>query len=92
MLGVYIPGAFTPNNDGKNDVFRPLVFGKVTSFKLQVFDRAGQVIFQTTDPHQGWDGLNKGMTYPTRVFVWQCSYQLDNQQPAYQKGTVMIVR
>lgn len=92
MNGVYIPSAFTPGNDGKNDVFRALVFGRVLSFKLQIFDRAGRLIFQTTDPHKGWDGLNKDGSYSTSVFVWQCFYQLDQQGPAHQKGTVTIVR
>jgi gliding motility-associated-like protein len=92
MNGVYIPNAFTPNNDGKNDVFRALVFGNVLSFKLQVFDRAGQLIFETNNPNQGWDGTNKGVIYPGSVLVWQCFYQLDQQKPGYQKGTVTLVR
>jgi len=92
MYGVYIPTAFTPNNDGKNDIFKALVFGKVQSFRLQVFDRAGQLIFQTNNPGKGWDGLSKGMGYSTSTFVWQCFYQLDQQKPGYQKGTVTIIR
>lgn len=91
MSGVYIPLAFTPNRDGRNDIFKANVFGELVSFKLQVFDRGGQLIFQTTDPGKGWNGLNKGQSYPTTVFVWQCFYQFSNQQPGYQKGTVMIV-
>ena len=90
MSGVYIPLAFTPNRDGRNDIFKANVFGELVSFKLQVFDRGGQLIFQTTDPGKGWNGLNKGQSYPTTVFVWQCFYQFSNQQPGYQKGTVMI--
>jgi gliding motility-associated-like protein len=92
MNGVYIPTAFTPGNDGKNDVFKALVFGKVLSFKLQVFDRMGHLVFQTTDPRKGWDGLSRGLSYSTSVFVWQCFYQLDQQEPTHQKGTVTIVR
>lgn len=92
MLGVYIPGAFTPNNDGRNDVFKALVFGKIISFRLQVFDRAGQLIFQTTDPLKGWNGSYKGMGYTTTAFVWQCSYQLENRQPEFQKGTLILIK
>ena len=92
MQGAYIPTAFTPNNDGLNDVFRALVFGKVKSFKLQVFSREGQLIFQTTDPLKGWDGVYKGMSNSTTTVVWQCFYQLENRQPEYQKGTVTIIR
>ncbi|MDB5276379.1 MAG: hypothetical protein JWR61_1334 [Ferruginibacter sp.] len=92
MNGVYIPTAFSPGNDGKNDIFRASVFGRLLSFKLQIFNRAGQVIFQTTDPAKGWDGTHNGTKYSTSVFVWQCSYQLDQQKPSFRKGTVTIVR
>jgi gliding motility-associated-like protein len=92
MIGVYIPTGFTPNGDGKNETFKALVFGKVQSFKLQIFDRSGSLIFQTTDPDKGWDGMYKGRSYTTTTFVWQCFYQLENEQPAYQKGTLILIR
>ena len=91
MQGVYIPMAFTPNHDGLNDVFKALVFGRVISFKLRVFSREGQLIFETSDPLKGWDGSYKGMNYSTATFAYQCSYQLENQRPEYQKGTVTII-
>jgi len=59
--GVFIPTAFTPNGDGKNDFFKAIVHGKLQSFKLQIFDRTGQLIFQTSDPAKEWNGLYKGM-------------------------------
>ncbi|MBK8495237.1 MAG: gliding motility-associated C-terminal domain-containing protein [Chitinophagaceae bacterium] len=92
MLGVYIPTAFTPNRDGHNDVFKATVFGKLLSFKLQVFSREGKLIFQTTDPAKGWDGTFGGLSHSTAAFVWQCSYQLENQEPTYKKGSVVIVK
>ena len=90
--GVYIPKAFTPNNDGQNDVWKALVFGKVISFKLQLYNREGKLIFQTTDPLKGWNGFYNGFSHSTTTLVWQCSYQLENRQPEFQKGTVMLVR
>lgn len=92
MSGVYIPTAFTPDNNGKNDVFKALVFGKVQSFRLVIFDRAGQIVFQTTNPDKAWDGRNNGIPYSTTTFVWQCSFQLNDQPPVFQKGTVILVR
>lgn len=92
MSGVYLPTAFTPNGDGKNDFFKALVYGKVLSFKLQIFERGGQIVFQTADPSKQWDGRNKGVDYSTSAFVWQCFYQLEGQQPGFQKGTVLLVR
>ena len=90
--GVFIPTAFTPNGDGKNDLFKAVLHGKVSSFKLEVYDRAGQLIFRTTNPDMGWNGAFKGVYYTSSVFVWQCSYQLEGEKPAYQKGTLALVR
>ncbi len=92
LIGVYVPTAFTPNNDGINDVYKAIVFGEVLSFRLQVFGREGQLVFQTTDHLKGWDGSYKGKNYSSATFVWQCSYQLKSRQPEYQKGTVTIIR
>jgi gliding motility-associated-like protein len=92
MYGVYIPTAFTPNSDGKNDYFGAIVYGRVASFKLQVYDRFGEIVFQTTDPGKKWDGLYKSVPLPTTVFLWQCSYQLENQKPTFKKGVVTLLR
>jgi gliding motility-associated-like protein len=89
---VFVPSAFSPNGDGVNDVFRAGVYGPLSSFKLQVFDRSGLLIFQSTDPSRGWAGFYKGVRQPAAAYVWQCFYQFINGQPQYQKGTVTIVR
>ena len=90
--GVYIPTAFTPNNDGLNDLFRARVYGKTTSFKLEVYNRYGEKIFETTDPGVGWNGIYKGTPQSTAVFVWQCFYQLTGEKSAFKKGTVVLIR
>jgi gliding motility-associated-like protein len=92
IKGVFVPTAFTPNNDGKNDVFRALVYGKIVSFKLEVYDRAGQIVFRSTNPLESWNGLYGGTKNSTTVFVWQCYYQLEGSEPGYQKGTVTIIK
>ena len=92
LTGVFIPNAFTPNSDRLNDEFHALVYGNVISFRLQVFNRFGELVFSTTDPRQGWDGTYKGKSSPAGNFVWQCSYHLEGVEPAYQKGTVMLLR
>ena len=92
ISGVHIPTAFTPNGDGKNDHFKAIVYGKTVSFKLQVFNSFGEIVFQSTDPYKSWNGLIKGQPYSTTVFVWQCSYQLENQEPVHKKGMVILIR
>lgn len=90
--GVSVPTGFTPNNDGLNDLIKPVVHGSLLQYSFELYDRAGQRIFYSTNPLQGWDGRIKGELQPSGLYVWQCRYQLAGQVPGYQKGTVMLIR
>jgi gliding motility-associated-like protein len=75
-FGIYVPNAFTPNDDGMNDVFQPKGFG-ITQYELFIYDRWGELMFHTTDFNQGWNGSrqkNKDVTYPLiieeGVYTW----------------------
>lgn len=92
MTGVYIPTAFTPNHDGKNDEFKAMIFGPVKKFELTVYNRWGQVIFYTTNPSKGWDGKIAGIEQRSDAFVWTCRYQLDGSPETFEKGTLTIIR
>jgi gliding motility-associated-like protein len=92
MTGVYVPTAFSPNKDAKNDVFRAQVFGPVNTFELRVYNRWGQVVFKTTDPAKGWDGTDAGKNQDTGVFVWTCRYAMAGEPEKIQKGTVVLIR
>jgi gliding motility-associated-like protein len=92
MKGLYVPTAFSPNGDGKNDVFRPLLFGNVKRFTFTVYNRWGQIVFQTHELQKSWNGEIAGTLQQNNVFVWSCTYQLENEEPKAQKGTVMLVR
>jgi gliding motility-associated-like protein len=89
---VYFPNAFTPNHDGANDLFRPLVNGQLKEFELFIYNRWGELIFITKDPANGWDGSCKGGALPTGTYVWFCRYQFAENPPAEQKGTVLLIR
>jgi gliding motility-associated-like protein len=92
LIGFYIPNAFTPNNDGKNDVFRPLIYGNVVRYKFAIFNRWGQQVFESKELLLGWDGTVRGAPQPTSAFVWSCTYQLQGQDMQSQRGTVMLIR
>jgi len=92
MKGFYIPTAFTPNADGKNDVFRPLLFGNVKKYQFTIYNRWGQILFHTTEVGEGWDGTVAGVPQDPNVFVWTCVYQLDGEGTKSEKGTVTLVR
>jgi len=69
-----IPSAFSPNGDGKNDVFRALSYCPVKQFSLKVYNRWGQLIFETTDIGSGWDGIYNGIAQPLGVYVYYATY------------------
>ena len=52
---IYIPDAFTPNNDGINDAFGPSVYG-ISKFEMKIYNRWGQVIYHTTEQDKPWNG------------------------------------
>lgn len=92
---IYAPNAFSPNGDGLNDEFNIVSPATLGSFRLQVFNRWGQQIFETTDQNRGWDGKSKGKLSPVGVYVWKVSYQLTKEGPGSshqtKSGTVMLV-
>ncbi|HTM92710.1 MAG TPA: gliding motility-associated C-terminal domain-containing protein [Flavisolibacter sp.] len=92
MKGCYVPTAFSPNRDGKNDLFRPMLFGRVKKFQFIVYNRWGQVVFQTTELNRAWDGRVAGVEQDPNVFVWVCNYQFEGEEGKTERGTVMLVR
>lgn len=92
IKGVYVPTAFTPNHDGKNDKLHPLVFGNILKYEFTVYDRAGQIIFHSVTPGEGWNGAYKGQPFNNAVFVWICKYQMAGEAEKMQKGTVALIQ
>ncbi len=63
-LNVYIPNAISPNSDGLNDVFKPIVSGgEIDIYDLTIYDRTGRVIFHTNTPDRVWNGSLDGSFY-----------------------------
>jgi gliding motility-associated-like protein len=89
---VYLPNAFTPNGDGKNDIFRPVFAGAASTFRFAVYDRWGRAVFVTSTPGAGWDGTTGGRPQPAGAYVWECVYQLYQEPERMQRGTVMLIR
>lgn len=77
-LRVYVPNGFTPNGDGINDVFIPVLlgFGK-DRYELLVFNRWGEVIFETNEPTKGWDGILSGRLVQEGAYVWKLKVSAD---------------
>ncbi|HMU08920.1 MAG TPA: gliding motility-associated C-terminal domain-containing protein [Ferruginibacter sp.] len=89
---IFIPSAFTPNNDGLNETFGVLGDITVKSCSFQVFNKWGQMVFNTSDISQKWDGTYKGKKAPVGAYPWFLSYVTGNGKRKYQQGTVMLIR
>jgi gliding motility-associated-like protein len=89
---VYLPSAFTPNGDGKNDIFRPIFLGAESAFRFAVYDRWGRQVFQGLSPSDGWDGTTGGKQQPAGTYVWFCEYKLYGEPVRIQRGTVILIR
>jgi gliding motility-associated-like protein len=88
-----MPNAFTPNGDGKNDVFRipPATTQKIRSFS--VYDRHGERVFRTADSSMGWDGTFRHQREPSGAYLWEVEYE-DQLSGKFLRahGTVILIR
>lgn len=92
---VYIPNSFTPGTDGINDLFKPVVtFYDVNNYEFSIVDRWGQVVFQTTDPNQGWNGEHdaSGKLVTNDLFCYVLKIKDGNNQEYIFRGTVAVLR
>jgi gliding motility-associated-like protein len=95
-----LPNTFTPNGDGQNDVFKPVknAFRFVEKVDFQVFNRWGQQVFQTTDPHLGWNGKNaNGEELASGTYFYTCVVYEQRLQGVVQsqevlKGFIELIR
>lgn len=86
----YAPNAFTPNDDGENDVFFPNVMC-ATNFELWIMNRWGEEIFYTNDMSQGWDGKYKETLCPQGIYSWKVRYQ-GVKEKQVQLGHIHLMR
>lgn len=88
-----VPTAFTPNNDGLNDRFGPHNALKVDNYEFKIYNRWGQLIFQSKKWSDRWDGKLNGQLQSTGVYVWMLTYtHRDTKQTVLKKGTVTLIR
>jgi gliding motility-associated-like protein len=88
---VFIPNTFTPNSDGQNDVL--FVRGlKVTETYFAIYNRWGELVFETSDKAKGWDGSYKGKPADVGVFGWYLRATCINGEETFKKGNVTLIR
>ena len=89
---IYVPTAFTPNDDERNDILRPTLMGIKELHYFRVYNRWGQLMFETKTNYAGWDGRYKGAPQSTQVFVWLVEGVGVDGQLYTKKGTSTLIR
>lgn len=90
-----VPTAFTPNGDGANDIFKPLLFFPASTYQFSIYNRWGQKVFETFDQSVGWNGTAQSHQLPSDTYVWMLDWveQRPNQsQRKKLKGEVTLIR
>ena len=89
---IYIPTAFTPNADGLNDIFKPSLAGIKQLEFFRIFDRRGQLLYETQQASNGWDGTFKGIEQPPGTYVFTARAVNYLGKILEKKGTVVLIR
>lgn len=89
---IYVPTGFTPDDNGLNDILRPIAVGIKEFRYFRVFNRWGEMVFMTRDPSKGWDGRIKGVRQSTGTFVWMAEGIDYRGNLISRKGFVTIIR
>lgn len=92
LPSVFMPTAFTPNGDGRNDIFRPIIAGIQSIGAFNIYNRWGQLVYSTNTIGAGWDGRINGVLQSSGTFVWIIKAVDYNGLPYSNKGTVTLIR
>ena len=87
-----MPSAFTPNGDGLNDIFRVKNVFPVKNFKMIIYNRWAQKVFESSDISNGWNGYYKGHVASNDTYVWVISFISENEEKQSGHGTVTIIK
>jgi len=91
-LTIAVPDAFTPNGDGVNDLIQVRGWGIEELLTWRIYNRWGEMVFETTDLHQGWDGVYRGQTQNADTYSWYAKARSYNGLVKEEKGSFSLVR
>ncbi len=89
---IYVPNAFTPNGDGKNDILKPILIGVSQFHSFIIYNRWGQILFTSSQPGSGWDGTYKGVKQAPGTYVFTAQGKDYAGKSIFRKGTVVLIR
>lgn len=88
----YVPNAFSPNNDGLNDIFRVTPVGITSTAYFMVYNRYGELVFKTDKPQQGWNGTYRGKQAIAGSYVWMIKGTDYTGKIIEMKGSVLLIK
>jgi gliding motility-associated-like protein len=91
-IPIQVPNGFTPNGDGKNDYFRPLIGAQISNYRMQIWSRWGQLVFETRENGKGWNGKFNGEVQPNGAYIYFFSFIDPDGVPVLKKGTFVLIR
>jgi gliding motility-associated-like protein len=92
LTDIYVPTAFTPNNDGRNDTIKPFFGTRFTLREFSIFNRWGERIFTSNKRGEGWNGKIGGVEQNPGVYIWVLKYIDDKDRMAERKGSLLLLR
>ncbi len=91
-LVIYVPNVFTPDGDEFNNVFKPIFAAPVASYNLKIYDRWGEILFESNDTEVGWDGTYNGTLVQDGAYTWDILVTTFETRTYRKQGTVSILK
>jgi gliding motility-associated-like protein len=88
---IFVPNAFTPNDDKKNEIFKPAGYG-IRTYNIQIYNRWGEKLFESDQFDRGWDGTYKGEIVPEGVYIYKIAAQGVDGYWHFLKGNITVIR
>ncbi|MBY0479729.1 MAG: gliding motility-associated C-terminal domain-containing protein [Chitinophagaceae bacterium] len=92
LVDIFVPKSFTPNGDGINDVLYPYLTGIKTFKYFKVYNRFGKLMFETTNPDAGWNGMVGGTQQPMAIYIWVSSGIALDGTTVEKRGETLLLR
>lgn len=89
---IFIPSAFTPDGDGRNDIFKPIAAGIAQLRFFRVYNRLGELMYETAKTGEGWNGIYKGKLQPPGTYVFAAEGSDYKGRIIFKRGTVVLIR
>ena len=89
---IHVANAFTPNNDGVNDIFVVYPSVKILDYQISIYDRSGQLVYHSNQIEAGWDGYFKGTPAPQGSYVYIITFTNEEKEKMIQQGVVVLIR